>query len=277
MMSRLNWCACAVLVLAAAAISTAQTDLNLGDPAEMVLAVTDNGTTSAWELHYGNAREMVIRLLSEGKPALALEAAKAQFTLCPLDDLSTKAAIESVQQAITAVDGNDVRAKAFGEFARLGPAGADGQAGTADDLLDPLKDVKVTVLKKDRAYYDDYDKAIDARAAVSGTWETRWYDTEKAYARLDGGEFDEAFGMLAGYLADSIKYPAANSEDDDELQHNQNILDRITSGLGVAYRAKTGTMCGAKDFIQACVKYARFGPAGEDGWMETPDDLRPPM
>lgn len=266
-----------LIVAAAFPVISAESARDIGDPGEMVLAVDDNGTRFSWELGYGRARKMVIDFVAENEPQKALEAAKAQFLLCPLDDLSISAAIDSVKEALAAADGNDTRAQAFEEFARLGPAGADGQGGTADDLENPIADVSVAVLERGGDFYTEFDRTIDARKVLGEDWQARWYETEKAFSRLDGGRFDEALGLLVKSLAEAVKFPAANTDENWQLQRNQDILDRILAGLGVVYRARTGTVAGASAFVKACLDYVRLGPAGEDKRMGTDDDLKAPI
>jgi hypothetical protein len=45
----------------------------------------------------------------------------------------------------------------------------------------------------------------------------------------------------------------------------------------VVYRGRTGTFAGAAEFVDSCMKYARYGPAGEDGKMGSADDLAAPL
>jgi len=279
----MRWGASALL--AAAFVSTAfaagdaavtQSGYDLRDPAEMVLAVDNNGTRFSWELEYGRARQRVIEFLEAGDVESALGAAKAQFILCPMDEISLDAAVLSVAEACEAA-GEAERAAAFEEFIRFGPEGADGEAGTADDLADPLAGVAPHFPERGGAYYAEIDATMDARAAIGEEWQARWYETEKVFARLDGGRFDEALSILVPLLAESVKYPAANVDGDWELQRNQDIMDRIDAALGVIYRARTGTTAGVARFISACRQYALYGPAGADDAMGTEDDLAPPI
>jgi hypothetical protein len=250
---------------------------NSDDAVNLVLSVDNNGTRFSWELEYGQARQKALECLRAGQKEKALEAAKMQFILCPLESTSTELAMSSVKQMLTALDGNDARAKQFEEYAKLGPAGPDGKRGTADDLKDPVKDVALTDFTKPKEFYIQYDRTIDDRAAVSATWEKAWYETEKAYARLDGGDFDGAVDILIATLSNEVSVPYAKDDENWDLQKIQDIIDRIQAGLGVVYRGKTGTIAGVDAFIQACMDYAKYGPAGKDGRMGTADDLNPPM
>lgn len=250
---------------------------DLSDPAEMVLAVENNGTRFSWQLQYGQARQRVIKHLAAGENQSALQAAKMQFILCPPDELSITAAIDSVKGALRALDANDTRANAFEEFARLGPAGPDKQKGTPDDLDNPIADVAPQAPPRDEAYYREVDRTMDARSAISEEWQTRWYETEKIFARLDGGAFDEALRLAAAALAESIKHPHGNVDGDWELQRNQDIIDRIDVSLGVVYRARSGTVAGMFEFIESCKEFALYGPAGKDDRMGTADDLAVPI
>lgn len=250
---------------------------DLLDPAGMVLAVCDNGTRFSWPLEYGQARQRAIAFLEAGKPEEALRAAKAQFLLCPLDEISIEAAVMSVSEVLVSLDGNDERARAFGKFARFGPAGIDGQAGTNDDLTNPLVNVSPQFPQSGLTEYANIDATMDTRTALGGEWQAHWYETQKAFGRLNGGDLEEALSILVPLLLDSAKYPAGNSEENWELQSNQDILDRINAGLGVIYRAKYGTVFGVDDFRQKCLDYARYGPPGLDDRMGTEDDLAAPI
>jgi len=254
-----------------------QRSYDLLDPAEMVLAVDSNGTRFSWELEYGRARRRVIAFLEAGETESALAAAKAQFILCPLDQTSLTAAIMSVSEALEALDGDGERAAAFEKFVRFGTAGEDGEAGTADDLRDPLAGIAPQFPQKEDAYYAEVDSTMNARAEIGEEWQARWYETEKVFARLNGGRFDEALSILVPVLAESVKYPAANMDGDWELQRNQDIMDRIDAALGVIHRSRTGTAAGLGRFVSACKEYVLYGPAGADDTMGTEDDLDPPI
>ena len=176
-----------------------------------------------------------------------------------------------------AVDGDNSRFEVVEEFARLGPAGEDGKAGTDDDIEDPLAGITPDFPRRDDSYYQRIDEKLTKRGAVGEKWQVRWYETEKIFARLDGGRFPEAVEILIPLLAESVRNPTANVEGDQVLQQNQDIPDRIDAALGVIYRARTGTMAGVSEFVQACNTYARYGAAGPDDKMGTEDDLELPL
>jgi hypothetical protein len=267
---------CALVTLTVTARAQ-ESEYNLLDPTEMVLAVEDNGTRFSWQLQYGHAREAVIAALAKGDAAEAVGFAKTQFILCPLDDVSIEAAILSMSEALVALDSNDERAKAFALFARLGPAGEDGQLGTGDDLVDPISSVKALFRVEGVPDPVGVEAEIAARQEGAEEWQVRWYETEKAFAMLDRGDFDGALDVVVPCLAISIKYPAARVDGNWELQRNQDILDRIIAGLGVIYRSRNGTIAGVERFTGRCLDYARFGPVGKDDKMGTEDDIEPPV
>ncbi len=249
---------------------------NLLDPAEMVLAVDYSGTRFAWPLEYAQARQRVMTFLEEGDAESALAAARAQFIICPIDETSLTAAILSVSQAIEAA-GNADRAAAFERFARSGPADISDPPDTTGHAADPLADVVAHFPERSDDYYAQLDAAVDARAAVSERWQGRWYETDKVFARLNGGRMDEALVILVPLLAESVRYIDRQSDDGATPQQNQDIMDRIEIALSVIYRSRTGTAAGVDSFIAACKAYALYGPAGPDGRMGTADDLRPPL
>lgn len=248
------------------------------DAAQLVVSVESDGSSYAWQLPYGQAREMTLQFLADGKPDKALQAAKMQFIIGPppYDPAYTEAAIRSVKEALIAADGNDKRAKLFETYALNGPAGLDGRTGTKDDLSDPLKDVPLTIFKRDSLFYAEYDKKINEREAVADEKDLPWYETEKAYARLNGADFDMAATLLMKTLQSEVWMPRGRSAD-WEVQRVQDVMDRITAGLGIVYRAKKGTVAGMDAFITNCLNYAKYGPAGDDLRDGTADDLADPF
>jgi len=273
----LSWAIPLFLLVSSSLMPLQDTGYDLLDPAEMRLAVNENGTRFSWQLKYGQARRRVIAFLDQGKPEKALRSAKAQFLICPLDKTSIRAAILSVSEALIAVDGDRESAKAFEQFVQFGPVGADGRTPTSDDLTNPLADVEPYFPKRTLEDYARIDESISARAAMGAAWQGRWYETERIFARLDGGDFEAAATQVAPLLAQSAKYPADNIDGEWQLQRNQDILDRIAAALGVIYRASHGTTNGVDGFVHSCFKYARYGPAGKDKTLGTGDDLKPPL
>jgi len=270
--------ACMCLITAPSASDSATKGTPSDDAAQIILSVENSGSSYAWELPYAQARELVVKYISEGKPDLALQAAKMQFIICPppFDPGSTESAIRSVEEALIALDGNDKRAKRFRAYAPNGPAGPDGRKGTADDIANPIEKVSLDIFKKDDAFYGDFDSAIDRRASVASEKDRAWYETEKAYARLSGGEFDRAAILLMSVLKSQAWVPHSHAGDREKIRV-QDTIDRAVAGLSVVYRGRTGTVAGMDGFCKRCLDYATYGPAGQDGREGTADDLQSPI
>jgi hypothetical protein len=73
-----------------------------------------------------------------GKPRETLKELKTALALCPVDQKTLQAITDRVTVALVQVSGDREVAKRFVEFQKHGPAGADGKAGTPDDITDPL-------------------------------------------------------------------------------------------------------------------------------------------
>lgn len=248
---------------------------------ELLLSAGDNGTDYTWPLAYGRCRQKALAALREGNNLNALAAAKGQFVFSPLDDVSMKAAVESVKEMLIALHGDGVSASAFEEYARLGPWGEDGKPGTEDDIKSPIDDIPVLYPHQERNedWYKSLDRSLSDRAAMHEFSQDliTWYDTGKAFARLEGGRVEEAMEILVAILGDVAGRPAAHDTDNLELLVNQDILDRVTVGLSVAYRTVNGTIAGMDAYIDSCRNYAKYGSTGPDNRIGTEDDLAVPL
>jgi len=252
-----------------------------GEPADeaarVVLSSENTKMWHAWPLKFGQALQRSLRLLDEDEPEEALEAAKMYFILCPADEKSINRAVEHVKRVLEAVDGHPARANEFEQYALYGPAGPDGAAGTEDDVEDPLAQVSPEPIVPDGDHLKEYDAVIDRRAAVTDGWDRDWYETQKAFERLNCAAFTDAAGLLVEVLAEQVQRPHAPEEENWELKRVQQIIDRAQAGLGVVYRAREGTAAGLEEFRKTCLDYVVYGPPGKDQEIGTEDDLAPPI
>jgi hypothetical protein len=253
----------------------AKTDSDEG--VSLVLAVDDNLTDYAWELPFGRMRRLAVECRDAGEKDKALAAAKMQFLLCPpFHKDALDRSIESVCEMLAEADGNDARAKAFRVYAKEGPAGADGKRGTGDDLASPIAAVSLDALDLKASSHGDSDEEMYARIALAPEYDRAWHEASMAFARLERAEFDEAARMLTETLSRQARL-AEPPEGDTRSYRWTKMMKRIETGLGVVYRAKTGTAAGLAEFVESCKTYAKYGPAGQDYSEGTEDDLRAPM
>jgi len=147
------------------------------------------------------------------------------------------------------LDGDVVRCNAFLEFQKNGPAGADGQAGTADDLKNPLEAY---------AYPDGAERARKMDEACAQAGDDAEGSRVRAYACLLSARPKEALRRFVESCQRSRleQYP---------------VSARELVWLGV--RPLRGHAVGlGRDFA-----FITQGPAGPDGAAGTADDLKDPV
>jgi len=83
-------------------------------------------------------RDAGYEALLDGDSELALRCFKRAYSVACVYDRAFDRALEDIGVALKAVDGNLVRVRKFFQYQLYGPNGADGKAGTPDDLEDPL-------------------------------------------------------------------------------------------------------------------------------------------
>lgn len=249
------------------------------DSARLIFDAETPQTAIQWQLPFAVARRKAREYLSLDKPAEALQCARMQFILSPLDEWSLRAAVASVQEALRAADGNAVRARLFEEYALYGSAGRDGAMSTGDDLQDPLAGVSLAVFERPDEYYAELDGVIDARAAMGSPrmyyaywWQQRWFAVEKAFARIEGGRFAEAYDLLVPLLLDAVR-KSHESLSSSEALRNQNLIDRLREGLIAVFKSQTNSVVYAARQTEAHFRLAEYGPTGPDGVMGTADDI----
>ena len=249
------------------------------DSADLVLSVRDSGGRFAWPLGFAQMRRRSLECLHAGKSAEAVRCAKMEYLLCPMDEPTLEKVIAHVQGILLAADGNDVRAKAFERFVRVGRAGVDGKLGTADDLPDPIPSAAGESKEEREAFYKPLDAGVDLCATVGAAkpWpmtdpEQSWYQTEKVFVRLDAADFDGAWEVLVPILAEAVRRPAGDVDGQKVMQRNQGVVDRLAAALSVIARARGASIAGAREFVTNCLDYAKHNP-GPDGVLGTQDDL----
>lgn len=249
---------------------------------EMVLGLRKAGARFPWELEFGQARQKVLMYLAKGRKEEALACARMQFILSPPTEMALGAAIDSVQEALQALDGDSVRADVFELYAKHGPDGLDGKPGTGDDLDDPLKDVPLDIFAKEEGYYEKIDRAIEGRLTFSSESNAKvgFYQTERAFARLNGAAFNDAALILLETLEGLVTLSESASRALDghaEFPRIQYQIDGVKLGLAAYYKSVKGTTKGIDEFTNACVNYCVYGPMGPDRKFGTGDDLEPPL
>jgi tetratricopeptide (TPR) repeat protein len=165
--------------------------------------------------------------------------------------------IRQIAEWLKRLDKDDIaRANRFIEYQRLGPAGEDGNLGTADDLTDPLEEFG-------RPAYPDRDKAFAEARRTAG--DDAAASRFRAMACIYAGRPREA---LRHYL-DSVARTEALTESGRGGEFTRLVRETITVGV----RAVRGHTAGLDVFYQ----FVTYGPAGPDGKMNTPDDIPDPF
>ena len=194
--------------------------------------------------------EIVKTLLYAGKYQEALGEAKVCFNLCSNDSKACPVAMELVAQCLKARDGHLFTADAFYRSQKSGPHGADGKAGTPDDVKNPLADV---TLYQDEARTKVYMAAMaKAEQGLEG-FRTRGF----LYLLLDKpgkalNEFRQAF---------------------ERCDMTDAALSKAARDIVIAFNATEAYVLGAEPWLA----YQKHGSAGPDGKNGTADDMADPL
>jgi tetratricopeptide (TPR) repeat protein len=173
----------------------------------------------------------------------ALAEGKRAFLTSPIQESGK--ALEVLVEVLNATEqGLKPRLMKFLEFQRLGGNGPDGKPHTADDLQDPLADIKLPV----PAEYAVLDKIVTALAPTQCR--------QRGYAHMLKGEMKFALSEMRGAYAVEPKF-----------------LTDAAYAVATALKAVDGHTMRAVAYL----KFQRYGPAGEDGRPRTGDDLTDPL
>lgn len=158
-------------------------------------------------------------------------------------------AVSGMASLIRARDENLARSNAWREYQLYGPYGKDGKTGTADDLTDPLFDVKSPAPANWVEFWSDAADAAEAKG--------QWKDAVKMYLRA--GRVKEA-GELVRKQRTKMAF-----QDKVWKEH----LEFATAVLRTA--------AGHMGYIPVNVEFLRYGKNGKDGKPGTIDDLVDPL
>ncbi len=174
----------------------------------------------------------------------ALVHAKHFYLMVDVRDVQM--AVEQIAKILKKQDGDiNKRVRGFLEFQRYGPAGRDGQRGTADDLQDPIANIKAPELKPAAPL----DKMLNATDALQCEL--------RAYVYLQHGKPEHALmEALAAY----------------RMATGESIADPVYCAATVL-KAIDGDLVRANAYLL----YQKHGPAGPDGKSGTTDDLKDPL
>jgi tetratricopeptide (TPR) repeat protein len=187
-------------------------------------------------------------LLRLNRPQDALGAARIALDGAT-DENRALGAMRFIAEAMKNIDGHLGRANAFINYQRFGPAGEDAQAGTADDLADPLAAVP-------RPSYPEREKVFEASRARAG---------------------DNAEAMR--YRAMTYLYAGRPVQ---ALRCAMDAFARCT-GSDVQTYAELMILVGARAVrghaadMEPFYAFVNYGPAGPDGKAGTADDLADPF
>lgn len=96
--------------------------------------------------YYGQHRRKGYLFLLSGQPKEALVAFQKEYNMCPADKpKALEDATDDILRALKTITGNLQSGQRFLEFQKYGAAGADGQRGTEDDLIDVVEEVLESV------------------------------------------------------------------------------------------------------------------------------------
>jgi hypothetical protein len=180
----------------------------------------------------------------------ALAAAKVLYGAAPNSEKEITEAVNLLMRALKARYRSIALANDFATFQACGPAGRDGQAGTEDDIEDPLKAIEWEPAAEMNALF---------QKTLAGLPEDfqgrRW----RGYLYLYWGKPDRALKEFVQ------RYDAAPLE--------QEAIDQAIDDLVVALKAACGHTLAGERFMA----YQKHGPKGEDGRLGTEDDLEDPL
>ncbi len=164
-------------------------------------------------------------------------------------------AISKIAECYKQIDGDiDPNVRAFLEFQKLGPAGQDGEAGTEDDLSNPLNSVQIP---------QDKEREAALRQAIAETEPKAPIRRARLWVLL--GDYHRALReYLNAYLAAALE---------TTKRRWPRTLTEAANEIAVAMKAIDGHVHRANQYLL----YQRYGPAGEDGKPDTDDDLTNPL
>ena len=158
----------------------------------------------------------------------------------------TREASALIPRALKAMDGNLIRANAYLNYQKYGPAGKDGKAGTEDDLKDPTP-------KIDAKLPASVVQAL--RGGLAGRKTGPAAVQYRGFCHLAIEEYQEAAGQF--------RILFVNSGNDQ-----RSLLNAINS-LAALIKAWDGHLCRANQYL-LYQKHGSAGPEGKPGSLENP-------
>ncbi len=192
-----------------------------------------------------------LREFTNAYRAAALETTKRKWPRHMTD------AAGDIAAALKAIDGHVHRANQFLLFQRYGPAGKDGEPGTADDLANPLKELPADYW----ATHAPADKQLDAafQAALDEKPDTYQGHRGRGYLYLAWGKPGQAMEeMKTAYKLCPL---------------TQRDLVRAITDIAVAIKAQDLDVFRANRYLM----FQKYGPKGKDAKPGTKDDLTNPL
>lgn len=188
--------------------------------------------------------DVVDGLVGAGQMQEALGEAVRHYAVCEIRSLD--AAIGMVSRSLEAAHTNDLgTAMRYLEFQQVGPAGRDGLAGTADDLVNPAGEVRPPVCAE-----------LDPLKLAAKSFDlTDCCHRALAYAML--GDTEHALG------ATRCEYGLASHKE----------LTSAAYDVASALKALDGHTKRANQYLV----FQRYGETGSDGKKGTADDVKDPL
>lgn len=177
--------------------------------------------------------------------------ATAKLALMILPDAESAGTLEILRQSLTARYGQDAVFQ-FDAFWQYGAAGPDGQLGTRDDCINPLRDVALPELEsmQKTAISDLANRAILLESPETGS-------LQMGVLHLLAGDYDRAAAELQNAVAGSAP----------------DKKDSAADLAGIYFRWIDGSAARARQYRA----FVRFRSAGPDGLSGTADDLVNPF
>ena len=216
--------------------------------ANVVNLFSGSYSTSAAMARY---QKGLVQLLVKARRAdEALGEAKLYYHVAPIDDKSSKQAVSYLSMAFKAQDGSIHRLNKFLNFQRFGPHGPDGDAGTDDDLKNPLDTVEIPCSPE--------------RVKLLTELMEQLPDDHKGH-RIRG----YAYLFLEKPKEAVAEFKLAYQLCPVEEKAVQQAVDDAAIGL----KAYHGTVLAAQRFLE----YQEYGASGPDGQAGTDDDIEDPL
>ena len=209
--------------------------------------ITAHAADNASDLWYEAQNRIVDLVAATGDLKAALQEAHICFDASPPGAITWN--VERIADLLVRLDKKPTRANQFIDYQRYGPAGPDGKAGTADDLVNPLDEC-------------GYPADSERHQAFAAAFPTLGNDADAAHHRATLCLYIGQPRAALYYFMEAFRRGQGNKFQDRGIA-------LVVNGL----RAAQGHSLG----LTEAVTYVVYGPNGKDGKPGTADDLPDPF